>query len=182
MAEEKQSRDTVRGFHSPEDPQVRVSTLPSPRPSLVPKSDPRSPAVVEWEEVREVGTPTLLSGPYCALEVWTENRVYALDLELRCAAVRDRATGLNIDDHPVLGARLLGGQNRNDEGALVSVAQPLPLVGMAAIFAKALGKRKQVTESRNVERVVFRQRIVTLCSEEQAPAERISQVDSAASA
>lgn len=155
MASKK--RETMRGFGDPDTHVGEVVEIPSgTRTSKVPTEG------IELEYVHEAGTPALLTGPWRAIEIWTQNRIYGCDSTLTLRHVLDRATGSVDADHPALGARLLGGQVRDDEGKIVSVSHPLPGRGAAAFFASRRGKRLIVSETSAVTRVIFRQRIVAV--------------------
>lgn len=117
-------------------------------------------APMEIEHVRETGSPALLSGPWRAFEIWTQNRIYGIDATMTCREVIDRTTGSPSADHPALGQRLLGGQIRDSEGRITQVSHPLPNRGAMAIFASGFGKRLLVSETSSVTRVVVRQRVV----------------------
>lgn len=69
-----------------------------------------------------------------AFEIWTRNRVYGLDGTLECIEVIDLATGRTDPNHPFLGARLVGGQSRNEDSNELSF--PLPVPGSDAVFQK----------------------------------------------
>jgi hypothetical protein len=69
-----------------------------------------------------------------AFEIWTRNRVYALDGTLECIEVIDLATGRSNPHHPFLGARLVGGQTRSEQSNELSF--PLPVPGSDAVFQK----------------------------------------------
>jgi hypothetical protein len=183
MSSRKRSRETQRGYSSPLREDVDVPKAPAAprealgdadavvdtRPSIPLVQPPDAPHDLELEEIVERGTPRLLGDAWCAVEVWTQNRVYGLDGALVCRFVRDRRTNATQDDHPVLGARLLGGQRRAEDGRITHVAHPFPRRGMAAVFATGMGARLRVSETSSVTRVVVRQRVVELTAEVTAP-------------
>lgn len=154
-------RDTQRGFGDPCDT-VPTPTVEALRPVTGEESDeePKAPDGVELELVREQGGPGLLTGPWRAFEIWTQNHVYGVDATMRCREVIHRATGATTSDHPILGQRLLGGQRRDADGRIVQVSHPLPARGATAVFAEGFGKRVRVSETSKVTRVVVRQRVV----------------------
>ncbi|MBX3250332.1 MAG: hypothetical protein KF901_24350 [Myxococcales bacterium] len=139
---------------------VDVAVTPAGRPSIPVAAPGAPPSDVELEEIHERGTPSLLGGGWRAVEVWTQNRIYALDGSMMCRQVQDRASSKLVGDHPALGSRLVGGQLRDGEGRIVKVAHPFPRRGMAAVFATGLGTRLRVSETSPVTRVVVRQRTV----------------------
>ena len=165
MASEKRNRPTVRGFR---DPQAESDGDSQPPPSPVASSDspPKARTRLEIEVVRESGSPNLIAGPWPAVEVWTQNRVYRIGGRLHCTSVMDRLTQATVPDHPTLGSRMLGGQLRADDGRIVRVAHPFPERGMAAVFATGFGSRLRVSETSPVTRVVLRQRIVDVGSDD----------------
>ncbi len=151
-----QERDTQRGFGDPWD------TVPIPRVEALPPNSDESPDDVEFEIVREQGGPGLLTGPWRAFEIWTQNHIYGIDATMRCREVVQRTTGATAEEHPILGQRLLGGQLRDDNGRIVQVSHPLPVRGATAVFAAGFGKRVRVSETSAVTRVVVRQRVVSV--------------------
>jgi hypothetical protein len=91
-------------------------------------------------------------GRWRALEVWTKNRVYGVDGAFVCFEVLDRRTGQLEPKHPMLGAKLAGGQVRGKNG--MTITEPFPIVDTAAIFTHS--GRHACTSA--VERVVIRVR------------------------
>ena len=83
-------------------------------------------------------------------EVWTERTVYALDVTLRCTAVREISSGQCAAEHPALGAQLLVGELATEDR--VDISSPLPAVGHRAVFSRA---DQGVTISSPVTRVVL---------------------------
>ena len=69
------------------------------------------------------------SGVY---ELWTKNRVYRLDEELRCVAVETSGDGKPQGDHRCQGATLRGGHTR--VSGRVKAVESLPPPGSYAIF------------------------------------------------
>lgn len=91
------------------------------------------------------------------LEVWTQNRIYALDLGLRCFDVLDRGSLRPVPDHGLLGARLVGGQRRTELG--FELMHPFPAIGFEAVFEQLVGgKVASFSYSSTVTRVVMRLR------------------------
>ena len=180
---QKKDRSTHRGFGEPAsrvtmndanekdtDPDLAPphAGLPGRAGKLRGPSDEE--VALDIEQVREAGSPALLAGPWRAFEIWTRNRIYGVDGAMICRSVTDRASGGMVTDHPAIGARLLGGQRRSDDGqGILWVAHPLPARGGAAVFAKRFGKRLNVSETSAVTRVVVRQRVVAVGPEDQPP-------------
>lgn len=102
-----------------------------------------------------------------AVEVWTQNNVYALDARMRCVAVRSQESKSLVDDHPFLGTRLVGGQIKG-EGS-VEMSYPLPRPGSFAVFEGRRGKKRRFSRTSVVEKVVLRLRVVTVTGPDAAP-------------
>ncbi len=98
-----------------------------------------------------------------AAEVWTKRRVYGLDSTFKCIEIIDRETGLPERSHDMLGARLGGGRQRQNDK--VRFSYPLPLPGMEAMFMKQ--KKHGYTSA--VERMVVRVRVLLTSAEEALP-------------
>jgi hypothetical protein len=142
-----------------EDTDVEGTALSGPPVSRPP---PPSTGPVEVEHIHEDGSPTLLEGPWRAVEIWTANHIYVLDARMVCLEVISRASGKSQADHPIVGARLVGGQKRDDNDAIREVSHPLPDRGANAVFGATMGKRYSLSETSPVTRVVLRQRVVQL--------------------
>ena len=100
-------------------------------------------------------------GQWRAFEIWTAKSVYAIDGQMLCFGVMDRKSGHADERHAFLGARLMGGE-RKEDGAL-SFSHPLPVPGSDAIF-QIKGAAKSPTRGRfghtsPVEKVVVRIRV-----------------------
>ncbi|MFW6051321.1 MAG: hypothetical protein ACODAU_09115 [Myxococcota bacterium] len=148
------SRDTVRGFST-------SSTLDrGRRPESTP--EPARGPEVHVEHIRESGSPRLLEGRWRAYEIWTAQRIYVLGDDLECMEVIDRGSGTADADNQIVGARLVGGEARDDTGRIAQVSHPLPHPGARAVFAKPIGERQRMSETSAVTRVVLRQRVVTI--------------------
>lgn len=170
-------RDTKSGFRDPDSPERQNAPGPvgqgrSPASPLAAAEIPPEPtpsrasvpsgAPVDIDVRREVGEPGLLDGPWVAVELWTRNRIYGLGPNLMCIEVRNRSDGVVNVEHASLGARLVGGQRRNESGLIIEVSHPFPEIGSAAVFATGLGSRLRVSETSHVTRVVIRQRVVSV--------------------
>jgi hypothetical protein len=95
------------------------------------------------------------------LEVWTQNRIYAIDLGLRCFDVLDRGSLRPVPDHGLLGARLVGGQRRTESG--LELMHPFPAAGFEAVFEQEVGgKVASFSYSSTVTRVIMRMRRSTV--------------------
>lgn len=149
-------RNTQSGYaEGPEDDQdLRVSTAAS------------MPPFVEVELVYEQGHIGMVTQPWQALEVWTQNRVYVTDWHMRCLEVRERPSGHSDPEHPLLGAFLAGGQ-RQEEGHM-EMCYPCPRPGTEAVF-EYRGVRKGYVNTSTVTRVVLRLRVLTVPQDRMVP-------------
>jgi hypothetical protein len=112
--------------------------------------------------------PESANNRWRAVEIWTRNRIYALDATMTCFAVIDRATGRAEATHSFVGARLGGGQRR--EGGYLRIAHPFPVPGTEAVFKLPTGKRGPFGQTSVVERVVLRIRVTTAALLQAEPA------------
>jgi hypothetical protein len=114
---------------------------------------PKSPIEVEFVQQRGAAMPQAMWG---MLDIYTKNRIYRVSSTMVCIEVIDRKTGSRAKDHPMLGARMGGGQRRSDHR--VEVADPIPVPGMDVVFKQHGGKFGQTSR---IERVVLRVRVST---------------------
>ncbi|MGD8860981.1 MAG: hypothetical protein PVI30_13315 [Myxococcales bacterium] len=149
-------------------PPTRVT--PEPAQGLeagrITSQDSRTP-LLDVEVVREQMRSPRPEPVRRCYEIWTLNTVYVLDARMRCVEVSSPATGEAKADHPLLGARLVGGQTQLD-GA-VEMSYPLPRPGSVAVFESVKNQRRHFSRTSEVERVVLRARIVTLLDGHGAP-------------
>ena len=94
---------------------------------------------VEVELVHEVRRPPTVDRPWAMLEVWTQNRVYAIDVNMRCLEVVDITTQKPDPKHGLIGARLLGGQHVEEDHTFLS--HPFPRPGTEAVFQQGARER-----------------------------------------
>lgn len=125
------------------------------------------PPFVEVEIVYEPGRPGMTGRGWCALQVWTKNRVYDVEWSMRCFRVQDRETERPVPDHPLLGAKLTGGRKQDDEGGL-ELTYPLPRPGVCAVFEKGEDPPEYVSTS-EVTRVVLRLRSLSVAEQAEEP-------------
>ncbi len=137
------------------------------------EADPSEQPAVLVDLVEETGPPSLLQGPWPAVEVWTCNRIYVLDSVMHCIDVVDRVTGKSDPASPLMGAVLFGGQRRDETGRIVEVSLPFPKPGAQAVFGCRVGRRFSLSETSTVFKVVLRVRAVRLEAEEVPDWERI---------
>lgn len=110
-------------------------------------------------EVRKASATGALRKVGPAYEIWTKNRVYALDARLRCIDVIDLTTGQTDHRHPFLGGQLVGGQKRN--GDTTELTFPLPVPGADAMFQTgAAGGHARLMVTSRVTRVMMLVQVV----------------------
>lgn len=136
--------DLAPGRH-PAEPSSPVAAKPVERP----------PVEVE---VRKMSPASARRAPP-AYEVWTKNRVYALDPTLVCTDVIDLATGQSDKRHSFIGGQMVGGQRRvNDNNELTF---PLPTPGSEAVFqTRDVHGRPRLVVTSKVTRVILHVQIV----------------------
>ena len=117
------------------------------------------PPFVEVELVYERGPAIIEQKEWRALEIWTRNRIYGVDWTMTCIEVIDRESNKPDRKHPLLGARLAGGQAR-EEGTM-ELTYPCPRPGCEAVFEHK-AKRGSFSHTSTVLRVVLRLRVVTV--------------------
>src|SRR5687768_16489047 len=106
-------------------PVVEVSTVDEEMPLPQEATAISLPPFVEVELVYEKGgTGTLDHAQWRAMEIWTRNRIYGVDWNMSCIEVIDRDKNQNDLKHPLLGARLAGGQAR--EQGTMELTYPCP--------------------------------------------------------
>lgn len=128
------------------------------------------PPFIEVEFSYEQTTPQQASQAptsWRALEVWTRNRIYAVDWSMKCVAVVDRESGREDASHPMLGCYLTGGQ-RIDENGAHELTYPCPRPGTDAVFENR-ARRGVFSQTSTVERVVLRLRVQTVRPERVEP-------------
>lgn len=136
---------------------------PSPPSKTVPGERDRfgNLPAVEVELLHEVRRPPTVDRPWAMLEVWTQNRVYSVDVNMRCIEVVDIATQKPLTDHGLLGARLLGGQHVEEGNTFLS--HPFPRPGTEAVFEQPRPADGVLfSHSSTVTRVVLRLRQLTI--------------------
>ncbi len=146
---EGQERTQVDGAPEPPEPEDDAPRGPRGR---------RPPLHVEVVHVQ--GAASLVEGTWRAVEIWTRNRIYALDQSLVCIDVVDQGTRKSSPDHPFIGARLVGGQRR--DGSHNELSHPFPVPGSEAVFERYSGKRPRLSQTSTVTRVVLRMRIINV--------------------
>jgi hypothetical protein len=135
---------------------------PAAAPGLRPSSR-ASPLEVQMHRMRSPPGRAMvdhMQGPLVVVEIWTRNRIYLCDGQMRCVDVRDRATQRSEPKHVVIGAQLLGGHKRYRN--TVHLSRPLPLPGTQAVFLRPTDRREPQAYTSEVERVVFNYQISSL--------------------
>jgi hypothetical protein len=123
---------------------------------------------LEVELVHEVRRPPTVEKPWTMLEVWTQNRIYSIDLNMLCHEVVEIATKKPVKDHELVGARLLGGQYNEDDKTHLS--HPFPRPGTEAVFEQPRpGGGVVFSHSSPVTRVVLRLRQITIVTGGEQP-------------
>lgn len=126
------------------------------------------PPAIEVELVVERKTTPYLERPWVTAEIWTQNRVYALDAQLRCIDVIEQRNGKSDRKHPLVGAHLVGGQAIH--GDAMELSHPYPRAGSEAVFEQGTGSKARFSHTSPVKRVVLRLRVVTVTPERVVPA------------
>lgn len=122
---------------------------------------------VDIDLVYEKRSAPLPDAPWTFLEIWTRNTIYALDARLHCVDVIDQASKKSLLDHPLRGARLVGGQIR--EGDTMELSHPFPRPGSEAVFEQAQGRHVRFSQTSGVTRVVMRLRVLTVAPDQLLP-------------
>jgi hypothetical protein len=135
-------------------------------PQPEPARSGRTPAV-DIDLVYERRSAPLADAPWVFVEVWTQNTIYALDANLACIDVVEQGTRKSVARHPLLGARLVGGQREHD-GAM-ELSHPFPRPGSEAVFEQVQGKKARFTQTSAVTRVVMRLRVLSVTPERLLP-------------
>lgn len=128
----------------------------------------RHPPAVDIDLIHEHRTAPLPDQKWTFVEVWTRNTIYALDSRLMCIAVVDQASRKSHEDHPLLHARLVGGQSRDGES--MELSHPFPRPGSEAVFEQSRGRQVRFSQTSTVTRVVLRLRVLTVASDHLLPA------------
>jgi hypothetical protein len=125
----------------------------------VDKTEISPPPFVEVELVYERGQAGMSTEDWKAVEVWTRNRIYVVDWNMRCIEVVDRKSGKADGAHALLGAILAGGQVQSEDG--MEMTFPLPRPNTEAVFEYHDARKGYVSTS-TVTRVVFRLRVLSV--------------------
>jgi hypothetical protein len=97
--------------------------------------------------------------PWHFVQLWTQKRIYAIDLSMVCVGVFDRVTGKEDRRHVLLGGRLTGGQHT--ESGTVKMVYPLPVPGTQGVF-ELTGPNGSHGHTSTLERVLLRLPAITV--------------------
>lgn len=172
-------RDTYRGF-GPARPPRPDAIAPEPaafedatEASIAHGAAPSAPVArrgqpaVDIDLIHERRTAPLPDQEWTFVEVWTRNTIYALDSRLVCIAVIDQQSRRSHLDHALLGARLVGGQQRTGES--MELSHPFPRPGSEAVFEQSKGRQVRFSQTSTVTRVVLRLRVLTVATDNLLP-------------
>lgn len=127
----------------------------------------RGQPAVDIDLIHERRTAPLPDHEWTFVEIWTRNTIYALDSRLVCIAVVDQNSRRSHPDHALLGARLVGGQQRDGES--MELSHPFPRPGSEAVFEQSKGRQVRFSQTSTVTRVVMRLRVLTVASDNILP-------------
>lgn len=122
---------------------------------------------VDIDLVYERRSAPLPDQPWVFLEIWTRNTIYQLDGRLVCVDVIDQSTRKSHGEHPLRGARLVGGQWR--DGDTMELSHPFPRPGSEAVFEQTSGRHVRFSQTSTVTRVVMRLRVLSVTPEQLLP-------------
>ena len=167
MTKRDSDADTQRGFHA--GPTAAAPNDAGERdPRAIPSSASGQP-IVEIEVVHSRGTAPVMDRSWGAIEIWTRNRIYTLDASLRCIEVLDRVSRQPERRHPLLAARLIGGQRAMKSGKGMELSHPFPTPGAEAVFEHTGTKRTRFSQTSKVVRVVLRLRVLSVAHDHLIP-------------
>jgi hypothetical protein len=160
--------DDVAPAGAPVEPGVPLAggAVARARPSRGAQARRGQPAV-DIDLIHERRTAPLPDHEWTFVEIWTRNTIYALDSRLVCIAVVDQNTRRSHPDHALLGARLVGGQQRDGES--MELSHPFPRPGSEAVFEQTKGRQVRFSQTSTVTRVVLRLRVLTVASDNLLP-------------
>lgn len=149
---------------------VRMVVEPSeqqPPPASNTSAKRTGTPAVDIDLVYERRSAPLPDQPWVFVEIWTRNTIYQLDGRLVCIDVIDQATRRSQGDHPLRGARLVGGQSR--DGDAMELSHPFPRPGSEAVFEQTSGRHVRFSQTSSVTRVVMRLRVLSVTPEQLLP-------------
>jgi hypothetical protein len=116
---------------------------------------------IEIELVNEIRRPPAVEKPWAMVEVWTQNRIYRIDVNMVCIDVVEIGSNASVHDHGLIGARLLGGQHVEEGTTFLS--HPFPRPGTEAVFEQPRpAGGVMFSHSSTVTRVVMRLRQLSI--------------------
>lgn len=125
--------------------------------TMVDAEAPVGPPPVDIEIVQQRGVATVPQAMWPMIDIYTHNRLYRVSPQLICIDVVDRKTGKSQGKHPMLGAKLGGGQRRTE--SRVEISDPIPMPGMEVVFKQPGERGDKFGQTSRVERVVLRLRV-----------------------
>ena len=143
-----------------------VEPAPPPHPAEPSRRRGQTPAV-DIDLIHERRSAPLPDAPWVFLEIWTRNTIYALDARMICIDVIDQLSKRSHGEHPLRGARLVGGQTR--EGDAMELSHPFPRPGSEAVFEQLQGRHVRFSQTSSVTRVVMRLRVLSVAQEQLLP-------------
>ena len=90
------------------------------------------------------------------VEVWTRAHIYYFDASFELVWVLSRASVVGGPPQRLAGARLCGGEVRNEKDEIAAVYLPVPVPQSVAVFERRGPDGVAVKRTSPVERVVFR--------------------------
>lgn len=153
----------VRMVVEPSEAPMHAHRAPDPAPTHKRTATP----AVDIDLVYERRSAPLPDQPWVFVEIWTRNTIYQLDGRLVCIDVIDQSSRRSQGDHPLRGARLVGGQSR--DGEAMELSHPFPRPGSEAVFEQASGRHVRFSQTSSVTRVVMRLRVLSVTPEQLLP-------------
>jgi len=144
-----------------------VRTVGGPPGAVQGASKRTATPAVDIDLVYERRSAPLADQPWVFVEIWTRNTIYHLDGRLVCIDVVDQASRKSQGDHPLRGARLVGGQSRDGES--IELSHPFPRPGSEAVFEQTAGRHVRFSQTSSVTRVVMRLRVLSVTPEQLLP-------------
>lgn len=146
-----------------EEDAVSVPVTPKGGRAIAKRGQP----AVDIDLIHERRTAPLPDHEWTFVEIWTRNTIYQLDSRLVCIAVVDQSSRRSHPDHALVGARLVGGQQR--DGDSMELSHPFPRPGSEAVFEQSKGRQVRFSQTSTVTRVVMRLRVLTVASDNILP-------------
>lgn len=145
--------------------QTHATAEPPPAEPARKSKPPAGERPVIEVEVRKISSAASVTRrPPPIYEIWTRNRVYALDANLTCIDVIDLASGTSDKRHPFVGGKLVGGQRRVGEANELTF--PLPTPGAEAVFQTLDGSgRPRLNVTSKVTRAILHVQVIRVAEQ-----------------